>query len=102
MTATATPYAGLGQLDSTQSTQISRGTVTLTTNYASGGDTLNLTGAKFKTQSTHAPLRVFFTEQPTASVAPSGYILYYQPGTTAANGKIRITTSAGVEFSAGA
>jgi hypothetical protein len=102
MTATAAPYSGLAQLDTTQSTQIERGTIVLTGNYTAGGDTLNLTGPKFKTQSAKPPIRVFFTEQPTASVAPSGYLFYYEQGTTPANGKLRVMTSSTVEFTAGA
>ena len=101
MTATAAPYSGLAQLDTTQSTQIERGTIVLTGNYTAGGDTLNLTGAKFKTQSAKPPIRVFFTEQPTASVAPSGNLFYYEAGTTPANGKLRVMTST-TEFAAGA
>jgi hypothetical protein len=83
--------------DSTQSTQVLLANVVLSGSYTTGGDTLNLSG--YPCQSHGLARRVFFTEQPTATVAPSGYLFYYQPGTTNANGKLRIMTSATVEFS---
>lgn len=87
-------------LDTTQASQIVIGYVALSGSYTAGGDTLNLSG--YPVQSAQVPEIVLFTEQPSASVAPSGYQFYYQPGTDPSNGLIRVTTSAGVEFSAGA
>ena len=72
----------------TAATQITDWTVVLTGSYTSGGDTLDLSA--YPTQSSQVPDYVEFTEAPTASVAPSGYLFYYQPGTTPANGKLRI------------
>lgn len=86
-------------LDTTKSTQIVRGTITLTSTYPSGGDTLNLSG--FPVQSSVPPADVWIDEAPTSSAAPSGYNLYYEFGTTPANGKLRITSAAGTELSAG-
>ena len=91
--------------DSTQSTQVLLANVVLSGSYTAGGDTLDL--SKYPCQSHGLARRVFFTEQPTATVPPSGYNFYYQKGTTNANGKIRITTAgsgaaAPVELSAGA
>jgi hypothetical protein len=87
-------------LDTTKSTQIVRGTIALTGSYPAGGDTLNLSG--FPVQSAAGPVVVWFTEVPSSTVTPSGYGLYYQPGTTLANGKLRITSTGGTEFSTGA
>ena len=101
MAATATNNSTVQPiLDTTQASQLVRGSVVLTDTYTSGGDTLDLSG--YPTQSAQPPEIVLFTEQPSATVTPSGYIFTYQPGTTPANGKLRVTTSAGTEFSAGA
>ena len=86
--------------DTSQATQIVRGTIALTGNYPAGGDTLNLSGAPV--QSAQVPVRVFFSEQPSATVTPSGYGLYYEPGTTPSDGKLRVTSAAGTELAAGA
>ncbi len=83
--------------DSTQSTQVLLANVVLSGSYTAGGDTLDL--SKYPCQSHGLARRVFFTEQPTATVAPSGYNFYYQRGTTNANGKLRITSTGGTEFS---
>ena len=100
MAATATARTTQPILDTTQATQITLWTVVLTGSYTAGGDTLDLSA--YPTQSALPPVWVDFSEAPTASVAPSGYQFYYQAGTTPANGLLRVTTSAGVEFSAGA
>lgn len=102
MAATVTFSQAVGRTDSTQSTQIVRGTVALTGSYAAGGDTLSFTATKSPVLSAKGPLFVIFTEAPSATITPSGYNLYYQPGTTPANGKIRITSSSTVEFATGA
>lgn len=100
MAATATARGTLPITDSTQSSQVTLWTVALTGTYTSGGDTLDLSA--YPTQSANPPTWVAFSEAPTASVAPSGYNFYYQPGTTPANGKLRVTSAAGTELSAGA
>lgn len=82
--------------DTTQATQIIRGTIALSGTY--GPDTLNLTGKLSNLRSSKPPIRVFFSEQPSATVTPSGYIFTYQPGTTPANGILRITSAAGTEL----
>jgi hypothetical protein len=98
MAAAATRRKTIPTLDSTQSTQIVRGTVTLTGSYPAGGDTLNL--AIYPNQSHQVPVVVWFTEAPSSTVAPSGYNLYYEPGTNASNGLLRITSAAGTELTA--
>ena len=100
MAATATARTTQPILNTDQSTQITYWTVALTSTYTSGGDTLDLSG--YPTQSAQVPVFAIFTETPSASVAPSGYNFYYQPGTTPADGKIRVTSAAGTELSAGA
>jgi hypothetical protein len=92
-------------LDTTQSTQIVRGTIALSGSYPAGGDTVSLSGNPV--QSAKVPIVVWITEQPSASVPPSGYGLYYQPGTNPSNGKLRVTTAGSgnagpIEFPAGA
>ena len=100
MAATATARTTQPILDTTQATQVTIWTVSLTGNYTSGGDTLDLSA--YPTQSAQIPIWVDFSESPTASVAPSGYNFYYQPGTTPANGLLRVTSAAGTELTAGA
>ena len=102
MAATVTFSTAVGRLDSTQSTAIVRGSVALTGSYTAGGDTLNFTSSKSPVLSAKPPLEVLWTENPSATITPSGYNIYYQTGTTPANGKIRITSAAGTELSAGA
>ena len=101
MAATATAITTQPILDTTQSTQVTRWTVVLTDTYTLGGDTLDLSA--YPTQSALPPVPpLIFSESPTALVAPSGYLFYYQQGTTPANGKLRVTSAAGTEVSAGA
>ncbi len=100
MSATIT-FSTFPPNDTTQSTQVVRGTIALTGSYPAGGDTLNLVGSKSRVQSHKGAIQVVFSEQPSATVTPSGYMFYYQPGTTAANGLLRITSASGTEFSAG-
>lgn len=98
MAATATARTALPVLNDSAATQITYWTVVLTSTYTSGGDTLDLSA--YPTQSGSVPVSWQFQEAPTASVAPSGYNFYYQPGTTPADGKIRVTSAAGTEISA--
>lgn len=100
MAATATARTAQPITNTEQSVQVTYWTVVLSGSYTAGGDTLDLSA--YPTQSAQIPVFAIFTEAPSATVAPSGYNLYYQPGTTPANGLIRITSSAGTEISAGA
>jgi hypothetical protein len=76
--------------DTTQATQIVRGTITLSGNYGGGatnGDTLSF--AAMPNNPTNAvPLRVFIYEQPAAGTAPGGWRAIFCPGTTIANGVV--------------
>lgn len=90
MTAAAL-NTGLPVTDSTQSTQIARGTITLTGNYGSGtshGDTLNL--ALYGIQSNTPPVRVLIYEMPPAGTAPTGYDFEYTVGSNPSNGQLFI------------
>jgi hypothetical protein len=76
--------------DTSQSTQIVRGTITLSGNYGtstSHGDTLSFANV-YGIQSRSIPLRVFIYEQPAAGVAPTFFEATYQAGTTNANGAV--------------
>lgn len=94
MATAVTPNSGLSQSDSTQATQVVRGSIALTANYGGGathGDTLNL--AFFGVQSNNPPLEVEIFEIPPAGTAPSGYIFGYAPGTNASNGVLTVLQS---------
>ena len=102
MAAVATVDSSYAQNDTTQSTQIVRGTVTLSGNYGTGsshGDTLSFAKI-YGIQSTSVPLRVFIYEQPPAGTAPSFYSAVYQKGTTIANGAVNFSL-AGTEYTEG-
>lgn len=98
MAATASARTTQPILETGQADQTTWWTVVLTGSYTSGGDTLDLSA--YPTQSAQIPIFAIFSEAPTASVAPSGYNFYYQPGTTPADGKIRITSTGGTELTA--
>jgi hypothetical protein len=88
--------------DTTQATQIVRGTLTLSGNYgtnSSHGDTLSFAGI-FGIQSRSVPLRVLIYEAPPAGTAPSFYSAVFQPGTTNANGAVNFSL-AGTEYTEG-
>lgn len=93
MAATATKSKGYPVSDTTQSTQIVRGTVVLTGNYATHGDVLDL--STVGAQSSKPPVRVFVYDQPPAGTSPSGYEFTYCPGSTPANGKLCVMENAG-------
>lgn len=76
------------QNDTTQATQVVRGTITLSGNYGSGsshGDTLalNVYGVQSATL-----VGYVINELPAAGTAPTGYIWGFAKGTTLANGKL--------------
>ena len=86
--------------DTTQATQIVRGTLTLSGDYGSGtshGDTCNfgIYGIQSKTL-----LRCFIYEEPAAGTAPSFYTAVYQQGTTIENGAVNFAL-AGTEYTEG-
>lgn len=102
MSAIATLTTGLVQNDTTQATQIARGSIALTATYGPGatsGDLLNL--ALYDVQSNAAPVRVLVYEMPAAGTAPTGYLFGYEVGSTPANGRLSIMTSEGVEYTQG-
>jgi hypothetical protein len=94
MSATAKLLTGLPVNDSTDATQIVRGTIALTGNYGGGathGDVLNL--ALYGVQSNYPPVRVFIYEQPAAGSAPTGYQYEYAVGTNPSNGQLVVLGS---------
>jgi len=102
MAATATVDSSYAQNDTTQATQIVRGTITLSGNYgtvSSHGDTLSFAGI-YGIQSGSIPLAVFIYEQPPAGTAASMYSAVYQKGTSIANGAVNFSL-AGTEYTEG-
>lgn len=80
------------QNDTTQATQIVRGTLTFSGSYATHGDALSFADV-YGIQSGSVPIRVFVYEAPAAGTSPSGYIYIFCPGTTNANGKLTVFTT---------
>lgn len=91
MAAAATLSTGLAQTDTTQATQIVRGTIAFTGTYTTGGDVLNL--ALYGVQSNYPPLRVFVYEYPVVGSTPVGYEFVYEQGTNPSNGTLVILQS---------
>jgi len=91
MAITATLTTGLALNDTTQATQIVRGTLTFSGSYPAGGDimALNLYGV----QSNYIPVRVFVYEYPAVGAAPTGYEFIYLSGTDPSNGRLYILQS---------
>ncbi len=90
MAAKVVPTQGPVVADTTQATQIVRGTITLSGNYGGGatnGDTLSFSGMP-NNPTNAVPLRVFIYEQPAAGTAPGGWRAIFCPGTTIANGVV--------------
>jgi Na+/glutamate symporter len=102
MAATATVDSTYSALhDTTQATQIVRGSIALSGNYGSAsshGDTLalNLYGIQSATL-----VRCFIYEQPAAGTAPTGTLWGYAKGTTLANGLLTAMTAYNTEYSEG-
>jgi len=97
MATVAKANKSLPVTDTTQSTQIVRGSITLSGNYGGGatnGDTLNL--AVYPTQSPKTPLRVLVYEQPAAGTAPTGYYFGYAAGTNASNGLLVVSQNGAI------
>jgi hypothetical protein len=100
----------ISKLDTTQSTQVVRGSITLTGSYVTGGDTMNL--AKTPVQSKARPISVLFWEEPVSGTNPSAMNFFYRNVSTApnaTNGVLQITGAGaggsgtqGTELSAGA
>lgn len=102
MAATPTLLTSQPQYDSTQATQIVRGTIALTGNYGTGashGDVLNL--AQYGVLSNNPPLRVLIYEQPAAGTTPTGYQLGYAAGANPSNGQLTIMNGAATEYTEG-
>ena len=82
------------------------GTITLSSNYATGGDTLDFTAMTKPIGCPGIPASEHGSGIPlptTVSIyGKNGYGLGYVPGTTAANGKVKITTASNTELAAGA
>jgi hypothetical protein len=92
MAASAAIDATYSQNDTTQATQVARGTITLSGNYGtagSHGDPLSF--GLYGIQS-HTLIRVFIYEAPAAGTAPTGFQWGFAPGTTIANGKLTCFT----------
>ena len=87
------------QNDTSQATQIVRGTLTLTGTYgtaSSHGDTVDFSKV-YGIQSRSIPRRVFVYEAPPSGTAPSMYMAVFCPGTTNANGVVSFSL-AGTEY----
>lgn len=83
--ATTVTFLQTSRLDTTQSTQRVRGTITLSGSSTASGDPLNLGGALSPVQSSQPPLYIDFSE---LSATPSGATFAYNPGTNPTNGKL--------------
>lgn len=100
----ATPSLNTNQIpnpiDRTQNQIVAYGTVALTGSYPANGDVVNFATLGIPTN--QAPTCVIFYETtPAASGPPSLNTFQYSPGTTAANGKLVVSTG-GVAFTPGA
>jgi hypothetical protein len=99
LAAIATLNTGLSQTDTTQATQIARGTIALTGSMAAGGDILNL--ALYGVQSNYPPLAVFVYEYPLVGATVTGYSFVYLQGADPSSGKL-VPVLGGVPLAAGA
>ncbi len=88
MAIVVTASTGVVQTDTTQSTQVFRGTLTFSGSYVEGGDTVSLANA-FGIQSLSLPLEVEIIQKIPTGQAPV-YTLTYLYGSTTANGAIYI------------
>ena len=89
---------GSTNIDNTQAQFIATGTITLTGNYVTHGDTLDLSGLSIP--SGNLPTRVVIFELTPAPGPAYGGIYTYVPGTTQANGLLQMNISAGTESGA--
>lgn len=83
------------------------GSIALTGNYATHGDTLNLSKSSLPISISSVPSFALVTESPAAGVSASGYSFNYAVGTTLANGALQVFQNAAsgspdAEFPAGA
>jgi hypothetical protein len=88
--------------DTTEQTQIVRGTLSLSGNYGGGsthGDTLSFAGV-YGIQSNAVPVRVLVFQQPASGTAPGNCTGVYCPGTTMNNGVVSFA-NAGTELTQG-
>jgi|SRR5215469_15353709 len=93
MAISVTIDSSYAQNDTTESTQVLRGTLHFSGNYVTNGDTLSFANL-YGLQSQSVPRRVYVYEQPPAGTAPGGYEYVFCPGTTLANGKLVILVGA--------
>lgn len=101
MAATITPITAPQNPDVTGREIIVDGTVALTGNYTTHGDTLNLQQFGDLAKSSQLPTKVEVWEDPPAGTSPTFAQFVFCPGTTQLNGLLAIAV-AGAEFSAGA
>ncbi len=93
----ADPASGL---DSTRTSIIVEGSLTLTGDYVTFGDTLDFSGVCSSDYAPKAP--VLILQEPTAGNAPVIYTFLYARGTTQANGRLIVQDFAGAEIPAAA
>jgi hypothetical protein len=72
-----------------------RGTLAASGNYATGGDTLDFTTIPGRVPASQPPKQVWIA-------GTGGYSFGWVPGTTLANGKVKVNTTAATELGAGA
>ncbi|MDE2099615.1 MAG: hypothetical protein KGL39_20350 [Patescibacteria group bacterium] len=82
-------------VDTTQQGIIVEGTLALSGNYTTGGDTVNFSTVPEIAANTGPRGLVEIDEQPANGSTPSGYGLYLIAGTTLANWLLYITTTFG-------
>ncbi len=87
-------------LDSTRTSLIVHGSLTLTGSYVTFGDTLDFSGVCSSDYAPKSPVLIF--QEPTAGAAPVIYCFLYARGTTQANGLLIVTDFAGAEIPAAA
>lgn len=93
--------ANLGNPDRTQAMQVVRGTLTLSGNYSSGGDTVSFAGVSDLIKSDQPPAEVYVYETTPAADGPGSlYTFTFLPGTTPANG-VLVVSLGGVQLAAG-
>lgn len=80
-----------------------RGYLTASGNYSTGGDTLDLSTDSGSSLVIPPGLSIPFSAPPIGGWAQgsAGYSFAYIPGTTLANGKVKINSASGTEVSAG-
>jgi hypothetical protein len=91
--------------DATQSGIILEGTIALSGNYATGGQTIDFSAVPQIPSNLGPQGLVQIAEQPASGATPAGYLMWLIAGSTAANWKLWIATADGqppTELAAGA